>query len=417
MTLRDAYDLPVSTNDTAACDAYSEAVRRLLGGQPGIGEALDRAVAADPTFALPHITRARMEQTLGRGVDARQSAQRAVDLASVATPRERGHVRALERVVVGDRQGALAAIEAHLADYPRDVMVLAPTAGVFGLFGFSGQSGREQAVLDFLSRYRSALDDDWWFLASLAFAQVERGQIDAARANVERALELNPYNANGAHIRAHVHYEAGEAAPGLAWLREWFANYDRAGYMHCHLGWHIALWHLELGDEAAAWKAYESLVQPLSPDGIGAWGPPLNVLTDAASFMFRAELVGGKRDVKRWTQLADFASTSYPKPGLAFADVHIALCHAMAGNDDAVNALIENAAGPAGDLVAALGRGFSAFGRGDWNSAVDALIPIVATHERIGGSRAQRDLIDDTLRLAGLRASRADVAQISRHHH
>lgn len=415
--LRDAYDLPISTTDTTARDAYADAVQRLLGGQPGIEAALNRAIAADPTFALPHIARARIQQTLGRGADARLSAQSAMQLVASATPRERGHVQALERVVMGDRQGALSAIEAHLADYPRDVMVLAPTAGVFGLFGFSGQSGREQAVLDFLSRYRSALDHDWWFLASLAFAQVELGHIDVARANVERALELNPHNANGAHIRSHVHYEAREAAEGLVWLGNWFATYDRAGYMHCHLGWHMALWHLELGDEGQAWKTYESLVQPSSADGVGAWGPPLNVLTDAASFMFRAELAGGNRDLDRWSKLAEYARTSYPKPGLAFADVHVALCYAMAGNDDALNALIENAVGPARDLVAALGRGFAAFERGDWSTAVDALLPAAASHERIGGSRAQRDLIEDALRIAGLRASRADVSQLSRHHH
>ncbi len=407
--MRDSYDLPVSTREPVACDAYVQAVARFLAAGPGVEAALDRALAADPDFALAHMARARTEQMLGRSAQARASATRAVELAASASPREQGHVRALERVVAGDRAGALAAIEVHLADYPRDVMVLAPAAGVFGLFGFSGESGREQALLAFLQRHGGALGDDWWFLAALAFAQGEVGQLDIARANVERALTLCPRNANAAHIRAHVHYEAGEAAAGLDWLRGWFADYDRSGAMHCHLGWHIALWQLELGDAAAAWRTYDALVHPEDASGRGSWGPPLNALTDGVSFLFRAELAGGARDPERWAELAAFARRTYPNPGLAFADMHSALASAMTGDREALAAIVAEAKGPAADMVVTLARGFDAFVQGNWSEAVGALQAASISHERIGGSRAQRDLIEQALRVAALHAGRPDL--------
>ena len=86
--------------------------------------------------------------------------------------------------------------------------------------------------------------------ARIAFAQVEVGEIDRALATIERSLALYPRNANGAHIRAHVYYEAGERAAGLAYLEDWWRDYPKESLLHCHISWHIALWRMELGRTA-----------------------------------------------------------------------------------------------------------------------------------------------------------------------
>jgi hypothetical protein len=141
----DRYGLPIST-DAAAGDAYAAAVELLLCAQPGAQAALGRALEHDPGFALAHAALARAHQSLGQGARARDAIARAVACAAQATDRERSHVHALERVVLGDAAAALEAIRAHLVHWPRDVMVLAPCAGVFGLFGFSGRAGREHEL-------------------------------------------------------------------------------------------------------------------------------------------------------------------------------------------------------------------------------------------------------------------------------
>ena len=135
----------------------------------------------------------------------------------------------------------------HLAEFPRDVMVAAPATGVFGLIGFSGRQGREPEQVEFLEPLRRHLADDWWFQSVYAFALEEMGRLDEALEIIERSMAANPANAHGAHIKAHVLYEAGEDAAALEYLEGWLPAYEREGLMHCHISWHVAMCALALG--------------------------------------------------------------------------------------------------------------------------------------------------------------------------
>ena len=53
---------------------------------------------------------------------------------------------------------------------------------------------------------------------------------------------------------------------------------------------------------------------------------------------------------------------------------------------------------------------FAAFERRDFSAAIEALEPIAGELERIGGSRAQLDLVEFTLLKAYLNANRLDDA-------
>jgi hypothetical protein len=66
---------------------------------------------------------------------------------------------------------------------------------------------------------------------------------------------------------------------------------------------------------------------------------------------------------------------------------------------------------PSGSYLPALSRGFAAFEHGDFAAAIDTLAPLVAQSERIGGSRAQHDLIAFTLLRAYLEAERLEEAR------
>lgn len=402
-TLTDDRGLPLSTASPQARDAYVEGVRRLLCALPGIETALQDAIEADPSLALAHVALARTHQVHARGAQARACLAAALDCLDRANERERSHVRALEPVLLGDAATALKRIREHLAQWPRDAMVMAPTAGVFGLFGFSGLAAREQALIEFLDPFAPDCGDDWWFQYAHAFAQCEVGQLDAARANVERALAAQPRSANAAHIATHVRYECGEHAEALQWLHAWHQDYDRAGFMHGHLGWHLALSALELGQLDRAWAFYDEHA------GLGAaWGPPLNLLTDSASFLMRAELLGGTPQPERWQALARYTDQTFPQTGVAFADAHAAIVYAMAGEAQGLARIRDEARGPAADVVSAIARGFGALARGQHAVALSELEPLMASHERIGGSRAQRDLVG----YAVLRARQPHAARL-----
>jgi len=132
-------------------------------------------------------------------------------------------------------------------------------------------------------------------------------------------------------------------------------------------------------------------------------GPAINQVSDGASFLFRAGLAGAPREAGVRREVSDAARRLFPQPRVTFIDLHGALAAAMVGDGERLALFVEGAKGPAGALVAAAARGFGAFARGDWEE-------VVAEHERFGGSRAQRDLLEQAWALGLIRVGRAEEA-------
>ena len=403
--LRDRYDNPISTSSSQARDAYVTGVDCLLSANVGAEEAFRRAIAADPGFALAHISLARTLQLQGRGGEVKAPLADARTAVESASERERSHVDIYAKILEGKGAAALAAVRDHIARWPRDAMALSPATSVFGLIGFSGLPGREEDQYTILAPLASAYGEDWWFLSQLAFAETESGRQTSAVRHIDTAMALAPRNAHGAHIRAHVYYEGGERTAGLGYLTDWARDYPREGQLHCHVSWHLALWSLELGRTRDAWRIYRESLHPGA-----AWGPQINVLTDCAAFLQRASIAGEAVPAELWSDLSAYAAQWFPNPGIAFADIHAALAHANAGDGAALARISEGAKGPAADVVAPLARAFGASARSDWSAAIALLEPLMAQHERFGGSRAQRDLVEYTLASALVHAGRAGEA-------
>src|SRR4029077_11376409 len=147
-------------------------------------------------------------------------------------------------------------------------------------------------------------------------------------------------------------------------------------------------------------------------------GPPRGKVTDPVSFLWRWELAGHPRDAEAWRTMHDFANGAFPRAGVAFSDMHIALAQAVAGNDAALEArarqmdeLARNGRYPSGPCVPAVSNAFAAFERQDFSAAIEALEPIAGELERLGGSRAQCDLVTFTLLRSHLGADRPDDAR------
>jgi tetratricopeptide (TPR) repeat protein len=404
--LKDRYGNDLTTTSTAARDAYVAGVDSLLSATPGTDALFQKAIEADEGFALGHIALARTKQLLGRGHEAKAPLARARELAPSASPREQSQIAIFDRIFAGQAPAALEAMREHLKTWPRDAMALAPATGVFGLIGFSGKVGREVEQLAFLEPLAVHYGDDWWFRTQLAFAQVEMGEFDQALPNIDGALAAYPKSAHGAHIRGHLFYELGERELGLAFLTEWMKDYPREGLMHVHNSWHLALWSMETGRHDDAWRIYNDALRPSA-----TWGPQVNVATDGPAFLLRAEMAGQPRKPELWAELAEYATKWFGKPGLSFVDMHTVLAYAMAGDAEKLAGFLDSPRGFAGDMVPAMARGFSAYARGDWKTAIDELSPLLDTHERLGGSRAQRDLLEYTVAAATLRAGGKDEAR------
>jgi tetratricopeptide (TPR) repeat protein len=404
--LTDAYGNTLTTRSPEARDAYDLGVRKFLGAEAGVADAFDAAINADEGLALAHIGVAREMQLRGRMDQVKTSLARARALADGLNERELSHLNVSGLLLEGKAVAARAAVYEHVKDWPLDVMVAQMCTSVFGLIGLSGLPGREAEQLAYTSGLMPHYGNDWWCRAQLAFAQIEVGQLSQAESNIEAALAANPKSAHSAHIRAHLYYEEQQDKEGLRFLSDWWSAYDPTGTLYNHMSWHVGLWSLESDDIDRMW---EILDVAISPDT--SHGPPLNVLTDTAALLFRAELAGVEVPVERWEKISAYAMARFPKPGLAFADVHAAIAFARSNNRAALDHLIANARGPAADITSTIANAYREMEDRNWAKAADLFEAVIRDHARIGGSHAQRDLIDFSLAACLVRDGRRQEAR------
>lgn len=411
--LTDRYDLIVSTTSGTACDAYDRGGDLVLGGNPGASAAFDQAIQADEGFALAHVAKARMLQMAFDMPGARAAMATASGLADRLPEREASHVAVFGKIFAGQTDDALVALRYHLQAWPRDAMALNACATPGGLIGMSGRVGREVEQVALLDSLAPHYGDDWWFGAHYGHALVENGQRDAARPVIERSLAGNPRNPWVAHAKAHLCYEDGDRDVARAFMAGFLPGYARAGQLHGHLSWHLALCELEAGNDAEAFRLYN---QSFAPDV--SQGSAMIMLADVTSFLWRTELAGHRHDPARWQAMHAFANRMFPRAGMAFADWHIALADAATGDGAGLETRVrrmEELAGagryPAGPVIPALARAFAAFQRQDFSAAINILAPLMTERERMGGSRAQTDLVEFTLLKAYLNAGRPEDAR------
>jgi tetratricopeptide (TPR) repeat protein len=144
--LTDRYGLGLSTASAAARDDYVHASDQALTFYPGAAEAYDRAIAADPGFALAHAGKAQVLMRQGDIAGARAALDAAKDVSAGLPHREASHIRFFDLVFAGRTEAAIAALYAHLTAWPRDALVVASAANPNGLIGASGRIGQKHQI-------------------------------------------------------------------------------------------------------------------------------------------------------------------------------------------------------------------------------------------------------------------------------
>ena len=410
----DRYGLPLSTNSAEAAKAYRDGIDLMLSAWPGAAEAFDRALAADAEFGLAHIARARIHSFYQQGEAARKEAAAARQLVTRrGTERERGHVETLALAVEGNLPAALSSALNHLESFPRDAVVMSLPLGAFGLFAFSGMAEHDRARQQLCERYAPHYGEDWWFLSNYGWAMTENGEVAKGRAMTERAFDMRRANAYAAHALLHAMFEGGSVADADALVTQWIGGYDRSGILYGHIYWHQALGALELGDASRALSIYEKILQPAV-----SVAPPLNAMSDCASLLWRLVAYGHGVPTNLWADADAFARDHFPKSSLPFVEMHMALLAAATRNQAALEERLRGierrlndgklAAGP---VVPQICRAMNAFAGEDFRSCVTLLEPVLDEVVRIGGSHAQREIIEDTFIVALIRSGELHRAQ------
>lgn len=413
MTRTDARGLAVTTSSAAALAHYETAVERAHSYFGDPFAAIDLALAEDPELLMAHALRAGLlaMSTEKAAVPAlRDTLAAAEPLASRATDRERGHLAAARAWLEGDLDQAVRRWGAVSVAHPRDSLALQLAhLGDFYL-------GQSTLLRDRVARVLPAWSDEvpgfGYVLGMHAFGLEETGDYARALDSGQRALALNPRDPWAVHAVVHVHEMRAQQREGVSWLTTREGDWAPDNAFAVHNYWHLALFHLDLGETERALAVYDQQVRRASSVVLE--------LIDASALLWRLHL----RSVDvgpRWRALAETWAPMAGDAFYVFNDVHALMAFLGDGRDAEIRALLDaverRAEGT--DVNARLTRevglpvcrALVAFAAGDFDRTIELLVDVLPRAHRFGGSHAQRDVLSLTLIEAALRGGRGALAR------
>jgi hypothetical protein len=402
VTLRDPYGYVLTTSEPAAA-AYHRGLLDVLRLRTGATDHLAESIAHDPTFALGHAALALLGHEMCAPIDVPARMRAATLHAQRASERERSHVHAIGAHLEGDPRPLVA----HLASYPLDALLLSTAVPTIAFAGVTEVPEEAWAIVE---RCRPAYGDDWWFAGLLAFMRQEQLRFDEAMDLAVASLAVEPGAGHSAHARAHAHYETGDHEAGLAWMDGWVTGDGATIDSLSHFAWHAALHELSLGDMDAVRRRYETQLQPGNALGCRA-------LVDSGSLLFRWALTPGATDVPSVQDVIAVTGTdTMERPATPFLGMHVAVAHLAVGDTAALDRLAawtgRHQHPTQREVVAPLARALRMMADGRHGEAASALAILSPAVRRLGGSDAQREIVEEARIAALLRADRWDEARI-----
>jgi hypothetical protein len=366
---------------------------------------VDRALAESPEMTMAHVLKAWLH-LLGTEPDglpvARDCAAKAAKLP--ATDRERRHVEAIRLLCDGRWHAASRVMEDLSIAWPRDPLAL--QAG-HQIDFFTGNSRMlRDRIARALPEWSSGMPGYHAVLGMHAFGLEETAAYDQAERQGRKCVELEPRDGWGWHAVAHVIEMRNRPRHGIAWLAPNSATWSDESFLAVHNWWHLALYHLELGD-------IDEVVRLFDDPIFGARSSVVIDMIDASAMLWRLQMRGV--DVgDRWNAVADNWAPIAGAGNYAFNDLHAMMAFVGSGRGDAQQQVLDAqqaamaAAGDNAAFVREVGQpavlAIRAFGQGNYAEAVRLLRPIRSIAHRFGGSHAQRDVLDLTLIEAALRS-------------
>ena len=410
--LNDAQGHALTGATAEALPHYEQAVRAFTLSYGDAAKLCEAARQASPTFAMAHLAKAWMF-TLSNdcqfipGARALLATARALPL----NEREAAHASALAHAVEGYRASAVRILDRHLMRHPRDLIAHFAALHQDAFRGeFASVRDRSARALPFWSR---GMPSFGIMRSFYGFGLEEAGNYAQSEDVSREAAALEPYGYWPHHAVSHVLEMTGRPRDGLAWMDERDAFWSgKDNQSRVHIWWHKALFHVELGDFDAALAIYDGPVQATQrPIGIS--------LTNATALLWRLEMLGIDAG-DRWQSLAKLWEGHADGKLCLFADVHAAMTAIRAGDSatlDRLRAVMSATAASGAEpshAYRAIGLplvdGLTAYHRGDHASALEHLLAARYDLWLIGGSHAQRDVVEWTIADAAIRSGQRDVA-------
>jgi tetratricopeptide (TPR) repeat protein len=411
--IEDAQGHSLSGATAAAVTAYDQAARAFNLVYGDAVSAFDEAREAAPDFVMAQLGKAwlfTMANDPGLLIQAQALVKSARSLSM--NDREEAHLAALSHQVKGARAAAVAVLDRHLMRYPFDLMAHQAAALADGFLGrFHWVRGRSARALPQWSKDQPGYGT---MLAFHAFGLEEAGDYARAEDESREAAELEPLSFWPHHTVTHVMEMTGRPEDGLGWMAAREPLWSTPSHTNqVHIWWHKALFHVELGQYEAALALYDGPLRK-TQRRLG------NSLTNASALLWRLDILGCEVG-NRWQELAALWDGHADGKCLVFTDIHAAMAELRSGHEALVERRLHTMRDTAGSNVeeaASLYRtvgipvveALFAFHRGDYQEAMDLLLQTRFDVWQIGGSHAQRDVVDWTLTEAALRTGQREVA-------
>lgn len=408
--LTDRWGVPLAGATEPGVAAFNDAVECLLAlaGDP-VARA-QAASAAAPGMLLARVYAAYLSLygTTAPGVAA---AARILDDADglPAAEREVLHLQAARAWAAGDWTGAVRALERALVLHPRDALALKVAQDLY--FYLGSRLDLRDVVARVLAHWPEG-QPGWGYVQGMyAFGLEENGDYARARVRALAALDRNRRDVWSVHAIAHVHEMEGSQRDGVAFLTATAPDWA-ASFFAVHNWWHLGLYHLELGEIREALALYDGSIR------VGRSLEWLDIV-DAAALLWRLALYGTDVSDRAAALAGDIAPLLEDAPVYIFNDWHAVMAFGLDGDHDRNRRVLSGnrrlAAGTnraaAEQAGLALLEGFGAFAGGRYAEALDLMIDIRQRASVVGGSHAQRDVIDLTLIAAAARAGDRGLAR------
>ncbi|WP_344491115.1 tetratricopeptide repeat protein [Streptomyces enissocaesilis] len=399
---------------------YEQAVDDLLFFRPRVLDTATSVLAASPRSVMGHVFLAYLGVL---GTEEKDAAAARPALARFRsgldedelTPRERMHLAAATAWLDGDVHGAGALLGGITTDHPHDALAL-----------FTGHqadflTGNAPRLRDRVGGALGAWDEDdphrGPLLGMYAFGLEESGHYERAEQVGLAALARHPHDVWGIHGVVHTYEMRGRFKDGVRFLDARSEDWAHGTLLTVHNWWHYALFALESGDTARVLEIYDASLHHQGSSAVAM------ELLDASALLWRLYLARNDQSA-RWNRLADAWESRGVGAHYAFNDTHAVMAYVGAGRVTEAERLVRDrqrwAAGADPrvsnrDMTAQIGlpvcRALIAYGKGEYDKAVDLLLPVRDRLNAFGGSHAQRDAVQRTLVEASLRARRTGLAR------
>ncbi|MFC8228931.1 hypothetical protein [Streptomyces sp. NPDC057287] len=306
----------------------------------------------------------------------------------------------------GDLPAARNGFQAVVDTYPGDAVSI---YAVHMLDFYSGDAPHMLASIAQAVEVFAADDPGIGYLHGLhGFALEENGRIEAAIDRCRLALELNPGDIYAMHAMVHCLYETGRHEEGSRYIREYMRGRDASTPMRIHVWWHYALFELYADNVQEVLACYRIGIRRKT-------SLRSNEDLDAVTLLWRLALIRPSMDLSGyWRSLYQDWKPYLEESWYLFNDFHAYIAYCQSGDYDRADSLLGTVLARGTEVpegMVDIFLGFRSFTTGDYADASVRLARSFHRSSAMGGSNAQRDVIELTGIEAALRSRNYELAE------